>query len=214
MPWRVLKPPDSVELGLSRGGRGFEVGRCGWLVGCIMVESQRCGVFVGMVVGGRGASWCRQPMGRRSRFDPCMPGWFAVGRLACGLFIVGSFFLQQFGWYPVSAALWWACVSWGGLRCSPRQCSRTLSLMSSRLVLRFVVAGLSDLAVVLPPGLARRVVLFCRRRGRQWSACRGLCGGPYVLGLPRLVAVGCPLRHLFPVGRVLSWLVRLWRVRV
>ena len=50
---------------------------------------------MGMVAGGRGASCCRQPMGRRSRFNPCMPGRLGVGPLACGLFIVGFFFLQQ-----------------------------------------------------------------------------------------------------------------------
>ena len=175
MLWRALTPPDSVDLALSRG-----VGRCGWLVGCLMAESRHCGAFVGMVVAGRGASWCRQPMGRRSRFDPCMPCWFGVGRLACGLFIVGSFFLQQFGWYPVvSAALWSAVAPWGRLRCSPRRCSRMLSWLSSRLVRRFVVAGLSDVAVVVRPGRARRVVLVHRCRGRQWSARPELCGGLY-----------------------------------
>ena len=93
-----------------------------------MVESRRCGAFVGMVVGRRGTSWYREPMGRCSCFHPCIPGWSGVGRLACGLFNVGSFFLQQFGWYPVmSAALWSACLSWGSLRCSPRRCDRVLS---------------------------------------------------------------------------------------
>ena len=72
-------------------GRGFEVGRFGWLVGCRMVESWPCGAFLGMVAGGRGASCCRRPMGRRSGFDPCMPGRLGVGWLACGLFIVESF---------------------------------------------------------------------------------------------------------------------------
>ena len=37
MPWRTLTPPDPVEFALSLGGRVFEVGRCGWLVGCLMV---------------------------------------------------------------------------------------------------------------------------------------------------------------------------------
>ena len=41
-----------------------------------------------MVVRGRGAPRCRQPVGRRSRLDPCTPGWFGVGRLAAGLFTV------------------------------------------------------------------------------------------------------------------------------
>ena len=72
-----------------------------------MVESRRCGAFVGMVVGGRCASWCRQPMGRRSRLNPCMAGWFCVGRLACGPSFVGSFFLQQFGLYTVVLAAVW-----------------------------------------------------------------------------------------------------------
>ena len=69
-----------------------------------MVESRRCGGFVGKVVDGRYASWCCQPMGRRSRFNPCMPGWFGVGRLACSLLIVASFLLQEFGWYTVVLA--------------------------------------------------------------------------------------------------------------
>ena len=61
-----------------------------------MVELWCSVVFVGMVVGGRGASWCCQPVGRRSSFDACMPGQFGVGRLACGLFMVTSCPLQWF----------------------------------------------------------------------------------------------------------------------
>ena len=180
-----------------------------------MVESRRCGAFLGMVAGGRGASWCRQPMGRRSRFDPWMPGWFGVGRLACGLFTVGSFFLQQFGWCPaVSAPLWSTGALRGRLRCSTRRCSRVSSWLSSRSVWRFVVSGPPDVAVLVQPGRAQRVVLVRRRRGSQWSARSGLCGGPYGPGRSRLVAVGCPLRHWFPVRRVLSWFARLQRVRV
>ena len=181
-----------------------------------MVQFRRCVVFVGMVVGGCGASWCRQPMGRRSSFDACMPRWFGVGRLACGLFIVRSFYLQQFGWYMVVlAVLWSACPSWCLSRCSPRQRSLMLSLLSSRLVPRFVMAGLSDMVViVLRPGCARRVVMVRRCCSRQRSACPGLCGCSYGLGQSCLVAVGRPLHRLFPVGCDLSWLVRLWRVCV
>ena len=144
----------------------------------------------------------------------CLAGWVLAGLRAVCL-LSGRFFCSSSGSYTVVlATLWSACALWGRLRCSPRRCSRMLSLLSSRLVLRLVVAGLSDVAViVLRPGRARRDVLV-RRRGRQWSACPGLCGGPYGPGRPRLIAVGRPLRHLFPVGRVLSWLVRLWRVRV
>ena len=65
LTWSSLRSP---------GGRGFEVRRCVWSVGRLMVESGRRGAFVGMVPGGRGTSWCRQPMGCRFRFDPCMPG--------------------------------------------------------------------------------------------------------------------------------------------
>ena len=58
-----------------------------------MVELRCVTVFVDVVVGGCGAPWCRQPWGRRSHFDPCMPGWFRVGRFACGLFVVRLLFL-------------------------------------------------------------------------------------------------------------------------
>ena len=174
-----------------------------------MVELRRCVVSVGMVVGGRGAPWCRQPMGRLSRFDPCMPGWFDVGRFACGLFIVGSFSLQQW--------LVHGCVNRlivGLFVVGSFGLQRMFSFLSSRLVLRFVGAGLSDLAViVLRPGRARRVVLVRCCRSRQWSACLGLCGGPYGPLWPHLVAVGPPLRCLFSVRCVLSWLVRFWHVR-
>ena len=76
------------------------------------------------------------------------------------------------------------------------------------------MAGLSDVAVVVRPGCAPCVVLVGRCRGRGWSACPGLFGGLYGPGWPRLIAVGCPLRHLSPVWCVLSWLARLRRVRV
>ena len=101
----------------------------------------------------------------------------------------------------VLAGLTSACSSWGLSHCSPRRRSQMLSLSSSQLVLRFVAAGLSDVAViVLQKGRARRVVLVRRHRSRQWLACLGLCGGPYGPGRPRLVAVGRPLRCFFPSG--------------
>ena len=77
----------------------------------------------------------------------CLAGLVLAGLRAVCL-LSGRFF-QQFGCYPVvSAPLWSACASWGRLRCTPRRCSQMVSLLSSRLVLRFVVAGLSDVAVV------------------------------------------------------------------
>ena len=51
-----------------------------------------------------------------------MAGWFGVDRLACDLFMVGSFLLQRFGWcMVVVAALCLACSPLGLLCCSRRQ---------------------------------------------------------------------------------------------
>ena len=98
----------------SPGGQGFEVGRCGRSVGRLMVRrsflmavswvivESRCSVlFVGMVVGGRGAPWCHRPVARRSRCDPFTPGWLGVGRLACGLFAVRLRLQLRCGWCAV-----------------------------------------------------------------------------------------------------------------
>ena len=83
-----------------------------------MVELRCAVVSVGIVVGGPGSPLCRQPVGRRSRFDPCMPSWFHVGRLACGLFMVASLLPQLFGWcMGVLAALGPACSSLGFFCC-------------------------------------------------------------------------------------------------
>ena len=62
-----------------------------------MVGLRCAAVSVGMVVSLPGALWCRQPVGRRSRIDPCMSGWSGVGWLACGLFMVASLLPQLFG---------------------------------------------------------------------------------------------------------------------
>ena len=123
-------------------------------------------------------------------FSPAVwlvPG--CVSRLMVGLCIVGWIALQ-----PASVKLDVSCF--------------VLTVSSE------VVAGLSDVAVVLRPGRARRFVLVRRRRGRQWSTRPGWCSGPYGPAQPRLVAVGCPLCHLFLVERVLSWSARLRPVRV
>ena len=171
---------------------------------------------LGMVIGGRGAPWCCRLVGRRSRSDPCMPGSFGVGWYACALFLVGSWFLQRFGWcLVVLATLRSACSPLGLSRCSRRWCSRILSLLLSRLFLGFVGGGLPDVVFsVVQPGRAQHVVLVRHRRSSHWSACLGLCGGSYVPGRRRLVPVGRPLHSLFPVGCVLLWLVRVWRVWV
>ena len=89
-----------------------------WLAAFVMVES-RCSVaFVGMVASGRGAPRCRHPVGRRSRFDPCTPGWFGVGRLACGLFTVMWRLQLRCSWCAVvAAASWSAGFVWVPSRC-------------------------------------------------------------------------------------------------
>ena len=140
-----------------------------------MVELQCSVVSVGMVVGGRGAPWCREPVGRRSRLDPCMPGWFGVGRLACGLFMVALLFLQRSGWCMVVSLALWSVCSLLCLFCCCRRC-RVLgcrvddvcsvgSLMRrpacaqpgvvSRCGPGLALAGMSDAGfVVLRPGCA------------------------------------------------------------
>ena len=89
-----------------------------WLAAFVMVESWCSVVFVGMVAIGRGAPRCRHPVWRRSRFDPCTPGWFGVGRLACRLFTVMWRLQLRCGWCAVVAAASWSAASvWVPSRC-------------------------------------------------------------------------------------------------
>ena len=84
---------------------------------CIGSVAVFCCVL-GTVVGGRGAPRCCQPVGRRFRFDPCTPGWFGVGRLACGLFTVKWWLQLWCCWCAVVvAASWSAGFVWVLLRC-------------------------------------------------------------------------------------------------
>ena len=84
-----------------------------WLAAFVMVELRCSIVFVGMVVSGRRAPRYRHPVGRRSRFDPCTPGWFGVGRLACGLFTAMWRLQLRCGRCAVvAAASWWAGFLW------------------------------------------------------------------------------------------------------
>ena len=135
------------------GGRGFEVGRCGRLVGRLTVQCSlsmlvgrlRDGrvtvLFADMVAGRRGASRRRQPDGRRSRFDPCMLGWFCVGRLACGLFTVQWRLQLRCGWCPVVlASSWSAWSAW----VSSRRC-RWLYIAECCLCGRHVCVGAGQL---------------------------------------------------------------------
>ena len=96
-----------------------------WLAAFVMVGSRCAVVLLGMVNSGRGAPRCRHPVGRRSRFDPCTPGWFGVGRLACGLLMVMWRLQLPCGWCAVvAAASWPAGFVWVPLRrcrCSDRQ---------------------------------------------------------------------------------------------
>ena len=88
------------------------------LAAFVMVELRCSVVFLGMVVGGRGAPRCRHSVGRRSRFDPCTLGWFGVCRLACGLFTFMSRLQLWCGWSAVVvAASWSARFAWVPSRC-------------------------------------------------------------------------------------------------
>ena len=87
-----------------------------------MVELECSVLSVGMVVGWPGSPWCRQPVGRRFSFDPCIFGWFDVGQLSCCLFMVASLLPQLYGCcMVVLAALWSACSSLG-VFCCWRRC--------------------------------------------------------------------------------------------
>ena len=179
-----------------------------------MVESWCSVVLVGMKVSRRGAACCRQPMGRRSRFDPCMPGRLGVSWLVCGLFIVGSL----------------SCSSLIGSRlCSPRRCFQTWFLLSSRFVLRVAAPCLSGAVDMSRPGRARCLVLVRRRwfaSGQPvwvawwpvcaWSAVFGRCSCPYVACVPSgtlfpryawfpdVRACGCCVDGITVVGMSLS----------
>ena len=99
-------------------------------------------LFADMVVGGRGAPWCRQPDGRRSRFDPCTPGWFGVGRLACGLFTVKWRLQLRCGRCAVVlAASWSAWSAWFSSRCCRWSYRRMLLVQPARPCRRWLVAS-------------------------------------------------------------------------
>ena len=91
-----------------------------WLAAFVMVESRCSVVSVGMVASGRGAPRRRHPVGRRSRFNPCMPDGFGVGRLACGLFTVMWRLQLRCGWCAVVAAVSWSA----GFLWVPSRCCR------------------------------------------------------------------------------------------
>ena len=89
-----------------------------WLAAPVMVELRCSAVSGRMVAGGRGAPPCRPSVGRRSRSDPCTPGWFGVGRVACGLFTVMWRLQLRCGWCAVVvAASWSAGFVWVPSRC-------------------------------------------------------------------------------------------------
>ena len=59
--------------------------------------------------------------------DLCMPGWFGVGPLACGLFTVRSRLQLRCGWCAVVlAASWSAWFAWVPSRCCRWSYSRML----------------------------------------------------------------------------------------
>ena len=100
------------------------------------------GLSAVMVVGGRGAPWCRQPDGRRSRFHPCTPGWCGVGRLACGLFAVKWRLQSRCSWCAVVlAASWSAWSAWFSSRCCRWSYRRMLFVQPARPCRRWLVAS-------------------------------------------------------------------------
>ena len=102
-------------------------------------------LFANMVAGGRGAPRCRQPDGRRSRFDPCTPGWFGVGRLACGLFTVKWRLQLRCGRCTVLlAASWLAWSVWASSRCCRWLYRLKLFVRPTRPCRRWLVASWLD----------------------------------------------------------------------
>ena len=62
-----------------------------------------------------------------SRFDPCKPGWFDVGRLVCGLFTVRSRLQLRCGLCTVVLATSWSAgFAWVPSRCCSGPYSRML----------------------------------------------------------------------------------------
>ena len=109
----------------------------GWLR-----DGRVTGLFADMVAGGRGASQRCQPDGRRSRFDPCMHGWFGVGRLACGLFTVKRRLQLRCGrCMVVLAASWSARSAWVSLRRCRWSYCRMLFVRPTRPCQRWPVAS-------------------------------------------------------------------------
>ena len=93
-------------------------------------------------MGGRGAPRCHQPDGRRSRVDLCTPGWFGVGRLACGLFTVRWQLQLRCGRCAVvSAASWSAWFAWVSSRCCRWSYRRMLFVQPERPCRRWLVAS-------------------------------------------------------------------------
>ena len=100
-------------------------------------------VSAGMVAGECGAQSSLPPAGRRSPFDPCMPGWCGACRLVCSLSVVALTFLQRFVWWLVVSAASWSACSLLGLFC----CSRWSSMWSYQSVLCVDVVVLPDVVV-------------------------------------------------------------------
>ena len=95
-----------------------------------------------MVVGGRGVSQRCQPDVRRSHFDPCTPGWFRVGRLACGLFTLKWRLQLRCGRCAVVLAASWSPWSvWVSLRCCRWSYHRILFVQPARPCRRWSVAS-------------------------------------------------------------------------
>ena len=177
-----------------------------------MVESRRCVAFVGTVVGGPGASWPSPTHGTPFPIRP-LHAWLVWCCPACLLSVQCLVFF--------SAAVW--LVNGSMSRLMVGLCGVVLIALQPAPAQPDVVLFVFSVGSEVCCGRAVRCGGHCVATGMYPARCVGspsTC--PPVVGLSGVVwwlvwawpvALGRPLRCLFPVGCVLS-LVHLWRVRV
>ena len=162
-------------------------------------------MFVGTIVGGRGAPWCCQPVGRRFRFDPCTPGWFGVGRLACGLFTVKSRLQLRCCWFR-------GCL---GHLMVGLVCVGSIALLPVVVPLHVVYAAGMSVSVLVSGVVVCPSVVLCSLLPLVGRVCIGsVVAFCCVCGYDRRWAwrtTVLPTRWApFPFRPVHTWLVRRW----